>query len=104
MGWQPYLPDYWNSSSPATSSTDTVQEETLPKILVVAGVETHPGGGPSHNLLDLSHVDTAPQKVPEPITTRSTEGKRTDSVFDDMAEDLGLPPVKDIKTSLWKLF
>ncbi|PPQ86890.1 hypothetical protein CVT25_012609 [Psilocybe cyanescens] len=96
----PFLPDYWNSSK-YTAPIEAVKEETLPKLLIVAGAETHPGGGPSHNLLDLNDVEST-EKADN--SEKTPESKRSDGIFDDIAEDLGLPPVKDIKASLWKLF
>ncbi|KAH9484211.1 hypothetical protein JR316_0003691 [Psilocybe cubensis] len=97
----PFLPDFWNSSHYAAPVEETVKEEILPKLLIVAGAETHPNGGPSHNLLDLNVDDVAPKVDASPNVT---ESKRSDGLLDDIAEDLGFPPVKDIKAGLWKLF
>ncbi|EEB96230.1 hypothetical protein MPER_04668, partial [Moniliophthora perniciosa FA553] len=69
------------------------------KLVVVAGVETHQGGGPSHNLLDTTISEAAPSAEATPSIKPGKGG-----LFDDMAEDLGLPHVKDMKKSLWKVF
>lgn len=56
-------------------------EERL-RLLVVGGAGTHYGGGPSHNAVD-SHGSS--ESTPD--------SAKTDSFVDDIAEDLGLPPV-----------
>ena len=61
---------------------------TEPKVVVVGGAATHPGGGPSHNLYSpgpsspFTYESEVPRKVPA-----SNVGK----LFADMADDLGLP-------------
>jgi hypothetical protein len=99
--WQPYVPDFWDSSVPV----DNLRvEESLPKLLVVAGADTHPGGGPSHNLLDANlHHETVSSDVNNNITAAESatgQGK----VWDDIAEDVGLPYWRDIKAGFWKTF
>jgi hypothetical protein len=61
----------------------------------VAGAETHHGGGPSHNLLDISSGVIA-----DSLKSRPKER----GLWDDMADDVGLPPSKDVKKAIWKLF
>ena len=65
-----------------------MSKESLPKLLVVAGTGTHHGGGPSHNLLDISENSSATEES---------------GLWDDMADDVGLPPTKDVKKAIWKL-
>ncbi|KDR81651.1 hypothetical protein GALMADRAFT_239727 [Galerina marginata CBS 339.88] len=93
----PYLPDFWQSSAP---SIDPVSEEPQPKLLVVAGVDTHHGGGPSHNLLDLG---SGSSKIAS-ATEKAIEILRTDSLLDDILQDLHLPLAKGIKESLQRIF
>lgn len=63
-----------------------VEEDPLPKVVVVGGAATHYGGGPTHSSLDLqSHEESIPN--PHPV--------RSDSFLDDIAEDLGFPPIAD---------
>lgn len=63
-------------------------------MLVVGGAGTHYGGGPSHNAIDSN---TSPSSTRKAI--------KTDSFIDDVAEDLGLPPVADrLATALSNLF
>ncbi|EDR14851.1 uncharacterized protein LACBIDRAFT_292278 [Laccaria bicolor S238N-H82] len=94
----PYVPDFWDSSPPVANGTD--QETLLPKLLVVAG-DTHPGGGPSHNLLDIENTPEGFSlfngKVVKP-------GQGGSGLLDDIVEDVGLPPVKDMKKSFQELF
>jgi len=81
----PYVPDFWDSSAPPTP---VLEEEALPKVVVVGGAATHHGGGPTHSSLDLQSHDpeeSSPTSHPE----------RSDSFLDDIAEDLGLPPIAD---------
>jgi len=93
----PYVPDFWDSSV----SVDSPQmEEPLPKLLVVAGADTHPGGGPSHNLLDANlHHETSDVKN-NSTTQSSSEGK----IWDDVTEDLGLLSLREMKAGFWKTF
>ncbi|ESK94562.1 nuclear protein hcc-1 [Moniliophthora roreri MCA 2997] len=94
----PYVPDLWTSSTKAEEPEAVKGEEQLPKLLVIAGVETHQGGGPSHNLLDTTISEAAPSEEAMPSNKPGQGG-----LFDDMAEDLGLPHVEEMKKSLWKL-
>ncbi|KAF4615436.1 hypothetical protein D9613_003092 [Agrocybe pediades] len=83
----PFVPDFWDSSALAQPSGPN--EETLPKIVVVAGANTHRGGGPSHNFVDASEGGHQEQNSSTQATTASS---RSGSLLDDIAEDLGLPP------------
>ncbi|KAF8197456.1 hypothetical protein BJ912DRAFT_953461 [Pholiota molesta] len=87
----PFVPDYWNSSEQAQP---VAEEEVNPKIVVVAGAETHHGGGPFHNFLEPS----APHDKPD--VKDSPKSSYSGSFLDDIAEDLGLPPVQEIKKGL----
>ncbi|KAF9265415.1 hypothetical protein L218DRAFT_898061 [Marasmius fiardii PR-910] len=101
----PYVPDFWSSSSKSAPVEEAVHgEEVLPKMLVVAGAETHAAASPSHNLFDATETDSLPEEVPS--SQRSAPSPRTGKggLFDDMAEDLGLPYPNQIKKSFWKFF
>lgn len=91
------MPDFWDSKR--TETTQPFVEPEQPKIVVVGGAGTHHGGGPSHN---LSEVKETVSRGDAPA--KATEFKRSDSIFDDIAEDLHLPPVNEIKNSFWKMF
>lgn len=94
---QPYVPDFWASSIP---TAPPVTEEPLPKLLVVAGADTHPGGGPSHNLHDenaSSVTEAVDTSVPKP---KPGQG----GLWDDVAEDIGIPYPKDLRKAFWKAF
>jgi hypothetical protein len=70
---------------------------------VVAGAGTHHGGGPSHNLLDIS---SGPEynSLGSVSTDASSSHPEEGGLWDDMADDVGLPPTKDVKKAIWKLF
>jgi hypothetical protein len=72
--------------------------------LVVAGAGTHHGGGPSHNLLDISSGSeyNSLGSVNAGASSSRPEGER--GLWDDIADDVGLPPTKDVKKAFWKLF
>ncbi|KAF8077907.1 hypothetical protein FPV67DRAFT_19827 [Lyophyllum atratum] len=92
----PYVPDFWDSSLPAISP---VPEEPLPKLLVVAGADTHLSGGPSHNLHDENAVvqnDSARASASKP----QEEG----GILDDITDDLGIPRPKELKAAFWRVF
>ncbi|KAF8798062.1 hypothetical protein BYT27DRAFT_7203768 [Phlegmacium glaucopus] len=97
----PYVPDFWDSSSP---SVEPVSKETLPKLLVVAGAGTHHGGGPSHNLLDIS--SGSENNSLGSVIGEASSGSRSEEkgLWDDMADDIGLPPTNDVKNAFRKLF
>lgn len=97
----------WHSSeiTESAAAEEIISEPILPKLVVVAGEETHPGGGPSHNLLDehalAADVDTY---APEDTTpSSSTKAPAEQGFWGDVAEDMGIP-VKELKGSFSKLF
>ncbi|KAF7440544.1 hypothetical protein PC9H_000890 [Pleurotus ostreatus] len=106
----PYVPDLWHSSeiTESAAAEEIIPEPILPKLVVVAGEETHPGGGPSHNLLDehalaadaetYASEDTAPSS-----STSSTKAPAEQGFWGDVAEDMGIP-LKELKGSISKLF
>ncbi|KAF9464743.1 hypothetical protein BDZ94DRAFT_1255804 [Collybia nuda] len=92
----PYVPDFWESAS---MDRDPMNEEPLPKLLVVAGAETHPNGGPSHNL----HDENAPTEIVKLADARISL-KGGGGLWDDLVEDLGLPPTKKLRAVFLKTF
>ncbi len=86
------MPDFWDS---AKLVPEVIAAE-VPKVVVVGGTETHHGGGPSHALED---VNVLVEK-----DSRQAPVGRSESFLDDIAEDLQLPPVQEIKNSFCKLF
>jgi len=68
----------------------------VPKVVVVGGTETHHGGGRSHSVEDVN--------VPVEKDSSQTPVGRSESFLDDIAEDLQLPSVQEIKNSFRKLF
>ena len=68
----------------------------------MAGAGTHHGGGPSHNLLDISSESDI--SLGSVIAGSSNSHPEEKGLWDDMANDVGLPPTKDVKNALWKLF
>ncbi|KAG1756712.1 uncharacterized protein EDB91DRAFT_1076668 [Suillus paluster] len=77
----PFLPDFWDSSSPKPEPI----EPSHPKLHVVSGSATHPDGGPTYNL----------EKPQEAIEESSPEVHAESAVesgfFRDVADNLGLP-------------
>jgi len=71
----------------------------------VAGAGTHHGGGPSHNLLDISSESGLENNALGSVIAGSS-GSRSEEkgLWDDMADDIGLPPTKDVKNAIRKLF
>lgn len=93
LSLQPYVPDFWNSAPPVI---EVPKYEQLPKLLVVAGADTHPAGGPSHNLLDNGATPEKPEVTPHQLHSHT--------LLDDISEDLGLPPVKELSARLRNFF
>ncbi|KAJ7285783.1 hypothetical protein C8J57DRAFT_647603 [Mycena rebaudengoi] len=89
----PFLPDFWDSS-PAKSTEPA--EPVLPKLLVVYALDNLP----SHNLHD-EHATRLEVSTPAP-TRPASYGKG--GILQDISEDLGLPPVKEIREGVSKLF
>jgi hypothetical protein len=71
--------------------------------LLVAGAETHHGGGPSHNILDISSGSEY-NSLGSVVADSSSSPLKEKGLWDDMADDVGLPPTKDVKKAIWKLF
>lgn len=70
---------------------------------MVAGADTHPGGGPSHNLLDTNlHHEPVSSDVKSNTAVLSSTGEG--KIWDDVTEDLGLPSLKEMKASFYKSF
>lgn len=82
----PFVPDFWDSSSPKPEPI----EPSHPKLHVVSGSATHPDGGPTYNL-------EKPQDavVIEEVVVIEPEGQAKPAIdsglFRDLASDLGLP-------------
>jgi hypothetical protein len=70
-------------------------------MVVVGGLSTHPVSGPLHNLETVSEDETiVAEMTPEQSRSASTEP----GLFEDITQDLGVPPPKELKQSLWKFF
>jgi len=67
-------------------------------MVVVGGLSTYHGDGPTHHLQPIHEDETTvatakqPQPPPEP------------GLFEDITNDLGLPPPKQLKASFLELF
>lgn len=83
----PFVPDFWDSSSPKPESI----EPSHPKLHVVSGSATHPDGGPTYKL--EKPQDTV---VIEEVVVIEPEGQAKPAIesgfFRDLANDLGLQP------------
>ncbi|KAL0946839.1 hypothetical protein HGRIS_013007 [Hohenbuehelia grisea] len=102
----PYLPDLWESKkvTETAEAEETASEPVLPKLLVVAG-STHPGGGPSHNLLD-TNASTLESSTPESSESSdaSKPTQQKQGLLGDIAEDIGLPSFGSVKSGFSKFF
>ncbi|KAI0748167.1 hypothetical protein C8Q80DRAFT_1170500 [Daedaleopsis nitida] len=79
----PFVPDLWESSKlKHTAVPAEAAPSDGPKVVVIGGEGTHPGGGPSHNLWTASPPSQTPRKEPS-----SHVGK----LLADMADDLDIP-------------
>ncbi|KAI0721050.1 hypothetical protein C8T65DRAFT_632062 [Cerioporus squamosus] len=82
----PFFPDSWESSKLKHESVPAQSApSTGPKVVVVAGEATHPGGGPSHNLYSPSS-SSSPSSAPRPAP-KTAVGQ----LLAGMADDLGVP-------------
>lgn len=93
LSLQPYVPDFWNSAPPLI---EVPKDEQLPKLLFVAGADTHPAGGLSRDLLDNETTLEKPEVAPHQ--------QHSHTLLDDISEDLGLPPVNELSARLRKFF
>jgi hypothetical protein len=85
------VPDFWDSvkQTPDASLTE------VPKVVVVGDTETSHGSAHPQSLEDINmplERDSEMQKI-----------ERSDSFWDDIAEELHLPPIQEIKSSLRKI-
>ncbi|KAI0054133.1 hypothetical protein FA95DRAFT_1551941 [Auriscalpium vulgare] len=79
----PFTPDFWESSRVKKVLAPEPVEPITPKLIVVGGESTYPGGSPSHNLLPaVEHLgaESAPSASSGPT-----------GLWGDIAEDIGLP-------------
>jgi hypothetical protein len=78
---QPYVPDFWHSKPHLP-----VLDHPIPKLVVVAGSDTHHAGGPSHNLHD---IHTEPSVHVQPTIASPSSG-----LVHDVMDDIGvaIPP------------
>jgi len=90
----PFVPDHWESSK-AKPQVDS-SESTTPKISTVTHAATHPGGGPSHNLYQMSE-HAHPLDSNKPSTSSSKAG-----LWSDVVNDLGLPTSVKAPTVQWQ--
>ena len=85
------MPDFWDSAPPLI---EVPKDEQLPKLLFVAGTDTHPAGGLSRNLLGNETLPEKPEVAPHQ--------QHPHTLLDDISEDLGLPPVNELSARLRK--
>jgi hypothetical protein len=88
------VPDFWDSAKPIPDAPVT----EVPKVVVVGGTQTSHGSARPHALEDIN----VPLESDSTQLSQVTE--RSDSFFDDIAEDLHFPPIQEIKYSLRKIF
>lgn len=73
-------------------------------MVVVGGVSTHPGDGPTYNLETVSETETDVTSTTPGASEQAKKSPEETGLFEDITQDLGLPPPKELKQSFWKLF
>ncbi|KAF5377075.1 hypothetical protein D9757_007735 [Collybiopsis confluens] len=96
----PYSLDFWTTSAPAASELEP--ESTMPKMVVIGGEETYGGASPTHNMLDETQIAAAAAAENSSPTPTVAQGKG--GFLDDVAEDMGLPHLRDVKKTVFRLF
>jgi hypothetical protein len=87
------VPDFWDSAEPIPE----IPRMGVPIVVVVGGAETSHGSVRPHTPEDIN--------VPlESDSTQVSKAEHSDSFLDDVAEDLHLPPIQEMKNSLLKIF
>jgi hypothetical protein len=101
---QPFVPDFWDSTA-FEKQPPPVDSEELPKVVVLGDESTYYGDGPTHNLESVHEDESV--FVTTPGSTEDMHPKKYPSepgVMEDITQDLGLPPPKELKQSFWKFF
>lgn len=81
-----------------TPPAESEPEPAMPKMVVIGGEETYRGASPTHNLLDETAL------IHEEVAATNTIERGKGGLLDDVAEDMGLPHLKDLRKSIFKLF
>jgi len=92
----PFAPDHWESESSKAKPDLEPAEPSLPKVLTVTLPTTLVGGGPSHNVYQMSD-DPSPSPGNNETSLRSSGGFLT-----DVMNDLGLPSSIKTPTVHWQ--
>jgi hypothetical protein len=100
---QPYVPDFWDSTASKIQPTPVYSEE-LPKIVVVSGLDTYDGDGPTHNLEVVRENETVVVTTPGSTEGRQSKKSTQTGLLEDITEDLGIPRPKELNQSFWKFF
>ena len=82
---QPFLPDAWNSYAVKAETAPETVEPHAPKIMLAAGAETYPAGGPTFAMSSATDA-LAPEISPTIHSPRKFTG-----IVGDVLEDLGVP-------------
>lgn len=107
--FQPVLPDHWNAATTkaafeeATAAVPSAVEPALPKLVVIGGPGTYPDGSdPSLSSLEESTLSSPVENAVDTASlTPNKNGKG--GILDDIAEDVGIPYLKDWKKSVFRL-
>lgn len=78
--FQPFVPDFWESSKEAVTTAQEAAPST-PKLILTAGSSTHHGGGPSLNAYDFTAESTE---------SSSSRSDGSGGIVSDVLDDLGL--------------
>lgn len=100
----PFVPDFWDSTA-FEKQPPPAESEELPKMVVVGGLSTYHGDGPRHNLETVYEHETVVLVTPGSTEQPHSKNSPSESgLLEDITQDLGIPPPKQLKESFWKLF
>ncbi|KAG5635759.1 hypothetical protein H0H81_010179 [Sphagnurus paluster] len=92
----PYVPDFWDSSV----VNGAAAKEFIPKLLVVAGADTHLSGGPSHDLVE----ENGPFESATTKPFLRAKPRDAGGIWDDIADDVGIARPKELKNAIFRVF
>lgn len=67
-------------------------------------MSTYYGDGPTHNLETVSEDESIVANAASGSSEEPKKSPTETGFFEDITEDLGIPPPKELKQSFWKLF
>ncbi|EJD02320.1 uncharacterized protein FOMMEDRAFT_141404 [Fomitiporia mediterranea MF3/22] len=92
----PFVPDFWDSSAKkreGNAGTGAASlDSSTPKIILMAGAETHIAGGPTFAMSPASNTFLPSSEAPSSSPSSSSVAQRKyDGLLGDVLDDLGVP-------------